>query len=142
MDLASGSGSWTSATVGQTLATQDRLRTGENSRAAVRMTDLSVVRIDELTTIQITPPSSASDKPSLSIKEGATYFFSREKSHEMKIETPAANGAMRGTEFVVAVAANGEVLVVPGLRHMGIWEAPKTFTDAMLDFLARRLPRP
>jgi hypothetical protein len=75
------------------------------------MTDLSVVRIDELTTIQITPPSSASDKPSLSVKEGVTYFFSREKPQEMKIETPAANGAMRGTEFVVAVAANGSTTV-------------------------------
>src|SRR5437879_243908 len=29
----------------------------------------------------------------------------------MRIETPAANGAMRGTEFVVAVAANGSTTV-------------------------------
>src|SRR5438045_1164279 len=71
------------------------------------MTDLSVLRIDELTTTTITPPSSASDKPGLNVKEGTTYFFSREKSREMRVETPAANGAMRGTEFVVTVAANG-----------------------------------
>ena len=59
VDAASRGGGWTSATVGQALATQDRLRTGEDSRAAVRMTDLSVLRIDELTTIEITPPSSS-----------------------------------------------------------------------------------
>jgi tetratricopeptide (TPR) repeat protein len=107
VDVASGGGSWAPATVGQPLSIRDRLRTGEDSRAAVRMTDLSILRIDELTTIEITPPSTASDKPGLNVKEGTTYFFSREKSREMRVETPAANGAMRGTEFVVTVAANG-----------------------------------
>jgi ferric-dicitrate binding protein FerR (iron transport regulator) len=107
VDVSAASGGWASATVGQSLALRDKLRTGEDSRAAVRMTDLSVLRIDELTTIEITPPSSVSDKAGLNVKEGATYFFSREKSREMRIETPAANGAMRGTEFVVRVAANG-----------------------------------
>ncbi len=111
VDAASGGGLWKSATVGQTLATRDRLRTGEDSRAAVRMTDLSVLRIDELTTIEITPPPTASDKPGLNVKEGTTYFFSREKSREIRVETPAVNGAMRGTEFVVAVAANGSTTV-------------------------------
>ena len=111
VDAASGGGAWTSATVGQLLAIHDRLRTGEDSRAAVRMTDLSVLRIDELTTIEILPPSTASDKPALNVKEGTTYFFSREKSRETRVETPAVNGAIRGTEFVVAVAANGATTV-------------------------------
>ena len=107
VDAASGGGSWAPATVGQALAVNDRLRTGEDSRAAVRMTDLSVLRMDELTTITIGPPATAGDKPSLNVKEGTTYFFSREKSREIRVETPAANGAIRGTEFVVTVAANG-----------------------------------
>src|SRR5436190_11659888 len=111
VDAASGGGSWASATVGQALAIHDRLRTGEDSRAAVRMTDLSVLRIDELTNIEIMPPPTTNDKPSLNVKEGTTYFFSREKSREIRVETPAANGAMRGTEFVVAVAANGSTTV-------------------------------
>ena len=111
MDAASSGGAWKSATVGQTLAVHDHLRTGEDSRAAVRMTDLSVLRIDELTNIEIMPPSTASDKPGLNVKEGTTYFFSREKSREIRIETPSVNGAMRGTEFVVTVAANGSTTV-------------------------------
>ena len=111
VDTASGGGGWKPASVGQSLAVGDKVKTGEDSRAAVRMTDLSVLRIDELTTIEITPPSSTSDKPGLNVKDGATYFFSREKSREMRIETPAANGAMRGTEFVVRVAANGSTTV-------------------------------
>ncbi len=111
VDAASKGGGWQPASVGQSLAIRDRLRTGEDSRAAVQMTDLSVLRMDELTTIEITPPSAVSDKPGLNVKDGATYFFSREKSREMRIETPAANGAMRGTEFVVAVADNGSTTV-------------------------------
>src|SRR5213082_2173166 len=74
VDVASGGGAWVSGTVGQALAVGDKVRTGEDSRAAVRMTDLSVLRIDELTTTTITPPSSASDKPGLNGKEGTTYF--------------------------------------------------------------------
>jgi tetratricopeptide (TPR) repeat protein len=111
VDAASGGGGWKPASVGQSLAVGDKVKTGEDSRAAVRMTDLSVLRIDELTTIEITPPSTTSDKPGLNVKDGATYFFSREKSREMRIETPAANGAMRGTEFVVRVASNGSTTV-------------------------------
>jgi tetratricopeptide (TPR) repeat protein len=107
VDAAKANGAWSAATAGQPLAIHDKIRTGEDSRAAVRMTDLSVLRIDELTTIEITSPSTASDKPGLNVKDGTTYFFSREKSREMRIQTPAANGAMRGTEFVVKVAANG-----------------------------------
>ena len=107
VDAASGGGAWTSATVGQPLVVNDRVRTGEDSRAAVRMADLSVLRMDELTTITIGPPTAVGDKPSLNVKEGTTYFFSREKSREVRVETPSANGAIRGTEFVVTVAANG-----------------------------------
>lgn len=111
VDVASGGGGWAPGTLGQALAVNDRVRTGEDSRAAVRMSDLSMLRIDELTTITITPPQTASSQPSLNVKEGAAYFFSREKSRETRVETPAVNGAMRGTEFVVAVAANGSTTI-------------------------------
>ena len=49
----------------------------------------------------------ASTKPTVDLKQGTGYFFSREKSREINVKTPAANGAIRGTEFVVTVAANG-----------------------------------
>jgi tetratricopeptide (TPR) repeat protein len=106
-----GGAAWNAATVGQVLAIGDKVRTGEDSRATVRMTDLSILRIGELTTSEITPPATATGKPGLNVQEGTSYFFSREKSREMRIETPAANGAIRGTEFVVVVAANGSTTV-------------------------------
>ena len=99
---------WRSATVGQQLIVHDRLRTGEDSRAAVQFGDSSVLRVDELTEEEILPPPQAtSAKATMDLKQGSAYFFSREKSREIHVQTPAANGAIRGTEFVVTVAANG-----------------------------------
>ena len=98
---------WKPAQLGLELAIGDRLRTGEFSRAAVRFTDLSMLRVDELTTIEISPPIAAGGKRSLDVKRGGTYFFSRDKAQEIEIRTPVANGALRGTEFELRVADNG-----------------------------------
>jgi len=49
VDASRPPGEWRSATVGQELIVHDRLRTGEDSRAAVQFGDSSVLRIDELT---------------------------------------------------------------------------------------------
>lgn len=107
VDVGKGAAAWTAAAVGDALATRDRLRTGEDSRAAVRLSDASVLRVDELTETEILPPQQASAKATLDVKQGTAYFFSREKSREVNVKTPSANGAIRGTEFVVTVAANG-----------------------------------
>jgi tetratricopeptide (TPR) repeat protein len=109
VDSSRPPGEWRTATVGQELIVHDRLRTGEDSRAAVQFGDSSVLRIDELTEEEILPPQVASTKPTMDLKQGSAYFFSREKSREIRVQTPAANGAIRGTEFVVTVAANGSV---------------------------------
>ena len=108
VDTSGLSAAWHPATVGQQLTWHDRLRTGEDSRAAVRMSDSSIMRVDELAEIEILPPVVASAKPTVDLKQGTGYFFSREKSREINVKTPAANGAIRGTEFIVAVAANGQ----------------------------------
>ena len=98
---------WHPASVGQKLTWHDRLRTGEDSRAAVRLGDSSILRLDELTEAEVLPPPTATAKPTVDLKQGTAYFFSREKSREINIQTPAANGGIRGTEFVVTVAADG-----------------------------------
>jgi len=98
---------WRPATLRQKLLPHNWLRTGEDSRAAVRVSDSSIIRFDELTESEILPPKEVSEKPTLNLKQGTTYFFSREKSRELHVQTPAANGTIRGTEFVATVAANG-----------------------------------
>lgn len=111
VDVATQKVAWASATVGQALAIHDQIRTGEDSRATVRLTDLSILRMDELTETEILPPEQVSTTPSLNLKQGSTYFFSREKSRELRIQTPAANGAIRGTEFVATVGSGGETTI-------------------------------
>ena len=107
VEYAKPTGAWAAAAVGQALAVRDRLRTGEDSRAAVRLADASVLRVDEFTETEILPPQQTTSKATLNLKQGTAYFFSREKTREVNVNTPAANGAIRGTEFVVSVAANG-----------------------------------
>jgi tetratricopeptide (TPR) repeat protein len=111
VDVSLHRSAWAEAVVGQTLETHDRIRTGEDSRATVRLSDLTILRMDENSEDEIEPPQEPGGKATLNIEQGSTYFFSREKSRELRIQTPAANGAVRGTEFVATVGANGKTTV-------------------------------
>lgn len=55
------SGSWSRAAAGHALTIRGRLRTGEESRAVVRLTDASILRADELTVTEILPPCEPPD---------------------------------------------------------------------------------
>jgi tetratricopeptide (TPR) repeat protein len=112
VDTAVGHALWSPAIVGQLLEPKDRVRTGDDSRAALRLSNLSVLRIDELTEAEILPPHRATAKATLDLKQGSAYLFSREKSQEVEIVTPAATGAIRGTEFVASVSANGHSVII------------------------------
>ncbi|NBV86082.1 MAG: hypothetical protein EBS01_07435, partial [Verrucomicrobia bacterium] len=107
VEVELGGAPWKSADLGARLNIADRLRTGELSRAAIRFTDLSVLRVDELTSLQIVPPGVPSAQRDLEVERGGVYFFSRQKSGEFQIRTPSANGALRGTEFAVRVDGGG-----------------------------------
>jgi tetratricopeptide (TPR) repeat protein len=98
---------WRAATVGLGLDPRDRVRTGEFSRAAVRFADASVLRIDELTTIEITHSAPASPKRAIDVSRGGVFLHHRGQPQQLEIRTPAANGAIRGTEFALRVAADG-----------------------------------
>lgn len=102
---------WRAGELGLGLAVGDKLRTGEYSRAAVRFPDLSMLRVDELTTVEIAQPSTPTQKQILGIRRGGIYLHHRDKPLEMQIRTPAANGAIRGTEFAVRVAGSGRTTV-------------------------------
>ncbi len=103
--------SWQKAVPIFPLAIGNSVQTGELSRAVVRLTDSSMLRLDELTTIEITHPPRESTKPTLDLSTGAMYFFSREKPRELEVRTPAATGALRGTEFVVRVGSGGRTQI-------------------------------
>src|SRR3989442_10462724 len=102
-----GSTAWNPAEINGKLQLGDRLRTGSRSRATLRWSELSTVRVSELTSMEIQLPAKATDKPQLDLRSGAEYLFSREKPTEIQFRTPVASGAIRGTEFSLEVAADG-----------------------------------
>ena len=100
-----GSAAWDPAYTNQMLFPGDRLRTLERSRAVVRLSDLSLLRLSELTHIQI--PTATSRRGGFNLLRGLLYFFHRDKPGVMPVTTPTAYAVVLGTEFTVAVAEDG-----------------------------------
>ncbi len=102
---------WVAAGVGTKIYVGDQLRTGPHSRATVRLSNLSVLRIGELMSYEIEPPHAPNAKPTLNFKSGSAYFFSRDRPQEVRVRTPTVTGAIRGTEFNISVADDGRTVV-------------------------------
>src|SRR5437773_1929356 len=71
-------GAWEPALANQSLTAGDRVRTGERSRATIRLSDLSILRVNELTTLEIRP-QDGDKRSTFELKSGAGYFFNRDK---------------------------------------------------------------
>jgi len=112
-----GTPTWTPGVTNLLLANGDRVRTGVRSRATVQLSDRSILRLDELTTVEIRPPQSAGASSGFETKSGASYFFNRERPGAVEFRTPLASGAIRGTEFHLRVLENGrtELALLDGL---------------------------
>ena len=94
---------WQAAKTGVALNPGDRIRTLAQSRAAIQLSDRSVIRLSERTTLEILPPRR-SEKKRFSLPRGSIFFFNREKPADVEFDTPLAAGAIRGTEFLLEVA--------------------------------------
>lgn len=105
---AGSAGAWTQAAPKQTLAVGDRIRTRHRSRATVALTGLYTVRIDQFTTIEITPGLVDAKAPKLDLRDGAAFIFSRERDGEMDVRMPGANAALRGTQLFAQVLPGGK----------------------------------
>jgi tetratricopeptide (TPR) repeat protein len=96
---------WTPSTLNQNLTGHDRVRTGSASRASILYSDQTLHRLNEKSEIEILPP--AGDQPGLlKILSGQHYFSSRTPKDYGRIETPTVTAAIKGTEFMVDVAAD------------------------------------
>jgi hypothetical protein len=112
-----GTKEWVPASTNTLLSMGDRLRTGNGSQTAIRLTDSSLVRLGEFTTVEIRTLPVEGDKPGFDVKGGLLHFFSRERTqNELKWRAPVASGAIRGTEFTVQVREDGrtDVTVLEG----------------------------
>ena len=106
-----GSTVWRPARKEQPLKPGDRVRTGKNSRAMVRLSNLSVLRVYELSTLEIQPPQQQGNNPVIDVKKGSVYFFNRDRPSATQFRTPVASGAIRGTEFNLTGAEDGRMLL-------------------------------
>ena len=115
-----GTTAWAAATDAQSLVISDRIRTRQKSRATVKLTDLYTMRMEQFTTIEISPKLVSGGKPQLDISGGAAFIFSREEGGEIGIKTPAANGALKGTQLFVQVSGGRSFFqVIEGSVEMG-----------------------
>jgi Flp pilus assembly protein TadD len=106
---AAGADQWRPAKANDPLRPGDRLRTGPDSRATLRLSEKSVIRVDQNTVLEITPPVHPTARSRFRLRWGALFFLNREKPTDIEFETPLATGAIRGTEFLLKAAqADGE----------------------------------
>src|SRR5205085_6834881 len=68
-----GAGTWEKAVPTFPLAVGDRVKTGKKSRAAVRLTDLSVIRLDQLSLFEVGAATGQAGKSSIDLKQGGAY---------------------------------------------------------------------
>jgi Tfp pilus assembly protein PilF len=102
-----GAAVWDPARTEQALFPGDRVRTGEKSRAAIRLSSLTIVRLGELGIVQV--PEDSAPKPAVKLKlfRGVFYFFHRDRADEFEVQTPTVAAVVRGTDFTVNVADDG-----------------------------------
>ena len=109
---AAGAAEWQPAKPGQLLHPGDRLRTQADSRAALRLSDRSVIRVNQLTVLEIQLPSGPSARKRFKLQRGSILFPNREEPSDIEFETPLATGAIRGTEFLLTAGdADGVTLL-------------------------------
>ena len=102
---------WHTAVTNQALAPLDRLRTREQSRAALRLRDRSLFRIGELSELTVEAPDDSQSSTAVNMLRGVLMFFHRGNPRDVQFRTGTVSAAIRGTEFQVDVADNGRTLL-------------------------------
>ena len=106
----SGAAVWDPGRTNQILLPGDRLRTGERSRAVLRLSNLTLIRIGELSVLEV-PEPEPTERIGLNIFKGIFYFFHRDKPGDFQIRTPTVSATVRGTEFNVEVAEDNKTVL-------------------------------
>ena len=100
---------WAAARVNLILYPGNRIRTGPRSRAALLLADETQLRVSEnsdLLTRVTTAPRT--DQSILNINKGRAWLKSKKKPAPVRVTIPSVTAAIRGTEFDIQVADDGE----------------------------------
>lgn len=102
--------SWQTARLGQTYCYGDRIRVGADARASVELSNETVLRLDQRSTL-VFPEPSDDGFSFVELIEGALHLMSRVRG-KLEIRTPFVNAGLEGTEFVVRVLPTETVVAV------------------------------
>lgn len=99
VNFKKGSAKWGNAKVGQQLATNDEVKTGDKSLALIKFTDNSLIRVRENSNVKI---YAEKNKDQLSkntyIDKGKVGFdVSKQEEEEFRFTTPTMVASIRGT---------------------------------------------
>jgi len=106
---------WSVARLNTALCEGSSIRVGEQSRAAITLSNDAVLRLDENTTMRLVNITAEEEEQSLlDIIKGALHSFSR-KPRKLTVNSAYLNGSIEGTEFVFRVTdEQSEVTVFEG----------------------------
>jgi tetratricopeptide (TPR) repeat protein len=126
-----GAKTWVLTQTNQLLHPGDRLRTGPNSRVALRWADESVVPFGASTELEVLPPDAKDSQPGLFLVRGILSFFHRDKPGHIRAMTLGALAGIEGTEFVLAVddADRTTISVIDGKVRFGNSQATLVLTN-------------
>lgn len=110
---ARSSTEWQAVAAREVFCAGDMVRTQANSRAALHLSNNSIMRLSERSTVTFTGVSQE-QASWLDLQQGIAHFISRIRQR-FEVITPYVNAAVEGTEFIVAVdEAQAEVTVLEG----------------------------
>ena len=105
---------WQQVSMNTTLCAGDMIRARSQSRAALRLSNDSMLRLDQKTSITFPELQEEKSTSLLDLFEGAIHIITRTPK-PFKIRTPFVNASVEGTEFFVDVHEdNAEVVVYEG----------------------------
>lgn len=102
---------WQKTSMDTILCAGDMIRARSQSRAALRLSNDSMLRLDQKTSITFPALQEARDTSLLDLFEGAIHIITRTPK-PFKIRTPFVNASVEGTEFLVALHENSARIVV------------------------------
>ena len=108
-------GVWDPAHTNQVLLVGDKMRTGTDSRASIRLSDGTTMTIGAEASFAVPQPVNKGSVM-LNPLKGLFYFFHRDKPGEFELRNRAIAAAVRGTEFHLEAREDGtwEVSVLDG----------------------------
>ena len=128
--LSAGTSQWQAVALNDTFCPEDQIRTLENSRAAVQLSNETMLRLDQNTLVKFS--ATTPESPSLlEIFTGRALFMTR-FPHPLTIDTPYVNASSGGTEYVIEVDKahqTSTLTVIEGTMHLKNAQGTLTVTD-------------